>query len=134
MAQKVTLQPCLAQDKLSIIARQACYVVHEDWRPEQTNLGCGPALNARVQEDIDFIRLYPVIAIESCEKDCATKLVAKMGEKAALTLRMPELLAEMGVDLSSVPEQHVDCEDPAVQAVAKRLLAEVDRLLAEASG
>jgi len=131
MAQKVTLQPCLAQDKLSILARQACYVVHEEWRPEQTNLGCGPALNARVQEDMDFIQLYPVLAIESCSKDCATKLVEKMGEKAAVTLRMPELLAEIGADVSTLPEHHVDCEHPLVQAVAGRLLAAVDRLLAE---
>jgi len=130
MAQKVTLQPCLAQDKLSVLARQACYVVHEEWRPEQTALGCGPALNARVQEDIDFIQLYPVIALESCNKDCATKLVAKMGEKAAVTLRMPEILAELAVKESAVPEDHIDCDDPLVQAVAKRLLVEVDRLLA----
>jgi uncharacterized metal-binding protein len=131
MAEKVTLQPCLAQDKLSIIARQACYFVHEDVRPEQTVLGCAPALNAGVQEDIDFIELYPVITIESCSKDCAAKLVAKMGGKAALTIRMPDLLEEMGVDLSSVPENHVDCEHPVVQAVAKRLLQEIDRLLAQ---
>ncbi len=131
MAQKVTFQPCLNQDKLSVLARQACYVVHEEWRPEQTALGCGPALNARVQEDMDFIQLYPVIALESCPKDCATKLVAKMGEKVAVTLRMPDILAELGLKEADLPEHHIDCEHPAVQAVAKRLLAEVDRLLAQ---
>jgi uncharacterized metal-binding protein len=131
MAKKVTLQPCLNQDKLSVLARQACYVLHEEWRPEETALGCGPALNARVQEDLDFIHLFPVIAIESCPKDCATKLVAKMGEKAAVTLRMPELLKELGIDAKDIPEEHIDCDSPAVQIVAKRLLAEVDRLLAQ---
>lgn len=131
MAKKVTLQPCLAQDKLSVLARQACYVVHEDFRPDQTALGCGPALNARVQEDIDFIQLYPVIALESCAKDCATKLVAKMGEKAAVTLRMPEVLAELSISEAAVPEDHIDCADPMVQMVAQRILAEVDRLLAQ---
>ncbi len=130
VAQKVTLQPCLNQDKLSVLARQACYVVHEEHRPDQTALGCGPALNAKVQEDIDFINLYPVIAIESCPKDCATKLVAKMGSKAAVTMHMPEVLKELGIDAASIPEQHIDCDAPQVQAVAKRVLAEVDRLLA----
>lgn len=130
MAEKVTLQPCLNQDKISVLARQACYVVHEDFRPEQTALGCGPALNARVQEDIDFIMMYPVIAIESCSKDCMTKLVAKMGSKATLTLRMPELMAELGIDEASIPEHHIDCDAPEVQAVARRILAEVDCLLA----
>jgi len=131
MAKKVTLQPCLNQDKLSVLARQACYVLHEEWRPEETALGCGPALNARVQEDVDFIQLFPVIAIESCPKDCATKLVAKMGEKAAVTLRMPELLKELGIDAKDIPEEHIDCDSAAVQTVAKRLLKEVDRLLAQ---
>lgn len=130
MAQKVTLQPCLSQDKLSVLARQACYVVHEDWRPEQTALGCGPALNAKVQEDVDFIRMFPVIAVESCNKDCATKLVAKMGEQAAVTLRMPEILAELSISEAAVPEHVISCEDPMVQAVAKRILQDVDRLLA----
>jgi uncharacterized metal-binding protein len=129
MAEKVTLQPCLNQDKLSVLARQACYVVHEDYRPEQTALGCGPALNAKVQEDVDFIQLYPVIAIESCPKDCATKLIAKMGSKATLTIRMPDLLKELGIDAAAIPEHHIDCEAAEVQAVAKHLLVEVDRLL-----
>ncbi len=106
-------------------------MVHEDWRPEQTVLGCAPALNAGVQEDIDFIKLYPVITIESCEKDCAAKLVEKMGDKATVILRMPEVIAEIGADVSEVPEKHVDCEHPVVQAVARRFLAEVDRLLKE---
>jgi uncharacterized metal-binding protein len=131
MAEKVTLQPCLNQDKLSVLARQACYVVHEDFRPEQTALGCGPALNARVQEDIDFIQMYPVIAIESCPKDCMTKLIAKMGSKATVTLRVPEMMAELGIDESTIPEQHIDCDAPQVQTLAKRILVEVDRLLAQ---
>jgi uncharacterized metal-binding protein len=130
MAEKVTLQPCLNQDKISVLARQACYVVHEDFRPEQTALGCGPALNAKVQEDIDFIQMYPVIAIESCPKDCMTKLIAKMGSQATVTLRMPEVMVELGIDAATIPEHHIDCDTPQVQAVAQRVLAEVDRLLA----
>jgi len=131
MASKVTLQPCLNQDKLSVLGRQACYVVHEDHRPDQTNLGCGPALNAKVQEDVDFIELYPVIALESCSKDCATKLIAKMGSKAAVTLRIPELMAELGIVEADIPEGHIDCEDEKVQKLANRILAEVDKFLAE---
>jgi hypothetical protein len=43
---------------------------------------------------------------------------------------MPELLKELGIDANDIPEEHIDCDNAAVQAVAKRLLAEVDRLLA----
>lgn len=129
MASKVTLQPCLGTDPVSVLTRQACYVVHEEYRSDQTSLGCGPALNAKVQEDIDFIRDYPVIALESCPKVCATKLVAKMGEQADVTMMVREELAGLGIDADSLPEGHIPADDAKVQALAQRILAEVDRLL-----
>jgi uncharacterized metal-binding protein len=125
----VCLQPCLGLRKESVLCRQAFYVVHEELRPEQTVLGCGPALNANVQEDVDFINMYPVLAGEACDKDCATALVAKKGQQAARTLRVTELADELGLDLGSLPEQHIDTSHPAVQAVAQRLAAIVDEML-----
>jgi uncharacterized metal-binding protein len=129
MAEKVCLQPCLGLRKESILCRQAFYVVHEDLRPEQTVLGCGPALNANVQEDVDFITMYPVLAVEACEKDCATKLVAKKGQQAARTLRVTEMAGELGIDVPSLPEQRIDTAHPAVQAMAQRIAAVVDEML-----
>jgi len=129
MAEKVCLQPCLGLRKESVLCRQASYVAHEDMRPEQTVLGCSPALNANVQEDIDFINLYPVLAMEACEKDCATKLVAKKGGQAARTVRVLELAKELGIEIASLPEHHIDTQHPAVQAMAKRIAEMVDELL-----
>lgn len=130
MAEKVCLQPCLGLRKESILCRQAFYVVHEDMRPDTTVLGCGPALNANVQEDVDFINMYPVLAVEACEKDCATKLVAKKGKQAGKTLRIPELAKALGIDLGALPEHHLATDDPAVQAMAKHLAGIVDTMLA----
>jgi len=132
MAEKVCLQPCLGLRKESVLCRQAFYVVHEDMRPEQTVLGCAPALNANVQEDIDFIAMYPVLAMEACEKDCATKLVAKKGRQAARTVRVVELAKELGLDLASLPEHHMDTDHPAVQVMAKQIAAMVDQMLVNA--
>lgn len=132
MADKVCLQPCLGLRKESVLCRQAFYVVHEDMRTEQTVLGCAPALNADVQEDIDFITMYPVLATEACEKDCATKLVAKKGQQAARTVRVAGLAEELGIDLASLPEHHIDSDHPAVQAMAKRIAEMVDEMLAQA--
>lgn len=132
MADKVCLQPCLGLRKESVLCRQAFYVVHEDMRPEQTVLGCAPALNANVQEDLDFITLYPVLAMEACEKDCATKLVAKKGQRAARTVRVTEMARGLGLDLASLPEHHIDTNHPAVQAMAKRIAELVDQMLAMA--
>jgi len=129
MAEKVCLQPCLGLRKESVLCRQAFYVVHEDMRPDTTVLGCGPALNANVQEDIDFINMYPVLAVEACEKDCATKLVSKKGQQTAKTLRVVEMAKELGIDIGSLPEHHIDTGHPAVQAMAKRLATIVDEML-----
>jgi uncharacterized metal-binding protein len=132
MAEKVCLQPCLGLRKEAVLGRQALYAIHEDLLPEQTVLGCGPALNADVQEDVDFISLYPVLAVEACELDCATKLVAKKGKQIARALRIADLAKELGLDLASVSEHHVDTDHPAVQAVAKRIAEHVRELLAGA--
>jgi uncharacterized metal-binding protein len=130
MAEKVCLQPCLGLRKEAVLGRQALYVVHEDLRPDQTVLGCGPALNANVQEDIDFINMYPVIAVEACEENCATRLVDKKGQQARRTVRVTELAQEENADLSGLPEgENIPTDHPAVQAVAKRLAEMVDELL-----
>jgi uncharacterized metal-binding protein len=130
MPDKVCLQPCLGLRKEAVLCRQAFYVVHEDLRPENTVLGCGPALNANVQEDLDFIEMYPVMAVEACDLDCATKLVAKKGKQAARTVRIPELAGELGIDLSSLPDgENISAEHPSVQAVANRIAEMVDDLL-----
>jgi uncharacterized metal-binding protein len=130
MADKVCLQPCLGLRKEAVLGRQALYVVHEDLLPDETVLGCGPALNANVQEDVDFINLYPVVAVEACELDCATRLVAKKKQQAARTVRIVEVMKELGLDVAALPEEHIDVEDPAVQAVAKRIAEHVKELLA----
>lgn len=129
MAEKVCLQPCLGLRRESVLCRQAFYVVHEDMRPETTVLGCGPALNANVQEDVDFINMHPVLAVEACEEDCATKLVSKKGGQAAKTLRVMDLAKELGIEIAALPEHHIGSEHPAVQAMAKRLAAIVDDML-----
>ncbi|UCC67417.1 MAG: hypothetical protein JSV79_09815 [Armatimonadota bacterium] len=129
MADKVCLQPCLGLRKEAVLGRQALYVIHEDLLPDETVLGCGPALNANVQEDVDFINLYPVLTVEACDLDCATKLVDKKQQRAARTIRIPDLVNELKLDLDALPEEHIDIEDPAVQAVAKRIAEDVKELL-----
>ena len=130
MADKVCLQPCLGLRREAVLGRQALYVVHEDLRPETTVLGCGPALNANVQEDVDFINMYPVLAVEACELDCATRLVDKKGKQAARTVRIADLAKELKISLESLPDNHIDTAHPAVQAIAERIAEQVDALLA----
>ncbi len=132
MPDKVCLQPCLGLRKAAILGRQALYVAHEDLRPETTVLGCGPALNADVQEDVDFINMYPVLAVEACELDCAARLIVKKGKTAAQMLHVTELAKDLGFDLEALPEHHIETDHPAVQALAKYIADQVDALLAKA--
>ncbi len=113
MADKVCLQPCLGLRKEAVLCRQAFYVVHEDLRAGKTDA------------------MYPVLAVEACDLDCATRLVDKKGKQAARTVRVPEMAKEFGIDLDSLPEgDNISPDHPAVQTLAKRVAELVDELLA----
>lgn len=150
MPEKVTLQPCLGLTPVeTTVGRQACYLVAEELRAGKANLGCGPALNARVQEDLDFIEYYPIIAVEGCDRCCASRLVRKFGQEPEVAVIVPEVLREAGISLAAEkglvaevdpyqvrcgagkpdPTPHLELDHLAVQAVAQRCVAELDRLL-----
>lgn len=130
MPQRVCLQPCLGANIVeSTIGRQACYLVHEQLRAGKTDLGCAPALYARVQEDIDFIMQDAVLAIESCEKGCANTLVREMGGEVHATLLVQDILREANLPVQGLPREHLDLDHPVVQAVAAKIAEKVDELL-----
>lgn len=131
MSRKVCIQPCLGvTESLTTIGRQAAYAAYLALGPERADLGCAPALYAEVQEDLDFIRNDWVIALESCERGCASHLVAEKGAEVHATIRVDELLTGQGFDLASLPRDHAPLDHPAVVAVAE----EVIRVAGELAG
>ena len=134
MPQYVCLQPCLGiNHAAATIARQACYVVMEDLLPGQVHLGCAPALNAHVQEDIDFITNDFVICLEACEKDCATTLVRREGGNVHLVLPVHDILKEADFDPEEESPVFFAPEHPAVQALAHRIAEECRKALGQQS-
>jgi uncharacterized metal-binding protein len=129
---KVCLQPCLGINKpASTVGRQACYLAHEVLlTPERSDLGCAPALYAEVEEDVEFIRNDPVIAVESCEKRCANHLVEEKGEKVAVSVMVQDVLRAAGFDPDDLPVEHLDVDHPAVKAVAEEICRVANELLA----
>lgn len=129
---KVCLQPCLGINRpSSTVGRQACYLAHEVLlTPERSDLGCAPALYAEVEEDVEFIRNDPVLAVESCEKRCANHLVEEKGERAAATVMVEDVLRAAGIDPDTLPAGHLDVDHPAVQAVAAEITRVANTLLA----
>ena len=129
MSKKVCLQPCLGiNDNLTTIGRQGCYLAHSKLGAERADLGCAPALYANVQEDVDFLFNDWMIAVESCEKQCANHLIAVKGGPVHATVRVDELLAAKGFDLASLPREHAPLDHPAVVAVAEEIIRVAEEL------
>lgn len=129
MPKKVCLQPCLGiNDNLTTIGRQAVYLAAQRLGPDHADVGCAPALYANVQEDVDFLCNDWVVAVESCDKQCANHLVAEKGGPVHATVRVDELLAGKGFDLASLPREHAPLDHPAVVAVADELVRVAEEL------
>ncbi|MEN6642168.1 MAG: putative zinc-binding protein [Armatimonadia bacterium] len=128
----VCLQPCLGTTSAaSMIGRQASYAARLQLGPKRADLGCAPALYADVPEDVIFVQQDHVIAIESCEKSCAARLVEMKGCAAHATVRVDEVLAREGFDVKDLPADHLPLEHPAVQAVAAEIVRVAEGLLGE---
>ena len=123
MSKMICIQPCLGIDSnLTTIGRQAAYAAYLELGSERAHLGCAPALYAEVQEDVDFILQDWVVAVESCEKQCANHLVCEKGGQVHATVRVDEVLAAQGFDLASLPREHAPLDHPAVQAISHQII------------
>ncbi|MFW6311511.1 MAG: putative zinc-binding protein, partial [Nanoarchaeota archaeon] len=78
MNKKIGVTACTGMNEVEgTIARMAIYKVLEDLHPEETVLICLPALAAEVEEDVEFVRDYPAIILDGCDKKCALKVFKK---------------------------------------------------------
>lgn len=102
------------------ISRQASYIVCEDLMPGSIALGCMPALFSNVQEDVDFVKNYPVITIEGRPGHHAAKLLKKHSVKPAVEIDVEKLLKDVGIDVSdSSPEKLGPNGERAVKFLAE---------------
>jgi uncharacterized metal-binding protein len=114
--------------KEGLIARQAMYKVIEDLRPDKTLLVCLPALAGEVEEDVIFVRDYPVVVIEGCPDDCSTKVLGNFDTKQiyskyyARDFIKDMELSDSLIDLS--PE-----EDAIAERIAEKVAQDVDKIL-----
>lgn len=130
MPDTVCIQPCLGlATNLSTIGRQASYLAHQRLGSERAHLGCAPALYANVHEDVVFLMIDYVIAVESCERNCANHLVCEKGGKVHATVRVDEVLEAAGFDLPSLPGDHAPLDHPAVVSAAEEIVRVAEALL-----
>ena len=127
---RIAVLPCTGVGQVvGTIARQAAYRVCDDKRPEDTVLVCLPALVKGVEEDIDMIRICPVIAIEGCQECCATHALTLRGGKASATVSVPKVMRGKGLKIKREARSELtESERAVVELVSESVVAEVDRL------
>jgi len=127
---KIAILPCTGIGQVvGTIARQAAYRVCEDSRPEDTVLVCLPALVKGVQEDIDMIKLCPVVVIEGCKESCATYALQLQGGVPASVVSVPNVIKGRNLKIKrEARRQLTESEQAAVELVSKSVVAEIDKL------
>ena len=63
------------------VSRIAVRKVLQSLLPENTTTICVPLFLAGDQQEGDFVKRFPVITVDGCEKKCASRSVTKLGKK-----------------------------------------------------
>jgi uncharacterized metal-binding protein len=129
-ADKVGISACTGMGKaLGTVSRQAMYKAIDALGEENVALICFPALCAGVEEDVEFVKKYPIIIIDGCAKKCAEKVIRKMGGNIAAKVFIPDVLKhhpelkpESRVELGPKGKLLVDFVADAVVQEAKSIL------------
>lgn len=134
--------PSLPQRKVGIVAcsgeelpegtvtRLAALKVLEELRPADTVTICLPLFLAGGEGDRAFARFYPTIAVDGCEKRCAARATELYSNRPAVSIVLDEVLAARGLPRPQGLRRLTLESQPAVDALAEAIAAEVDRLMA----
>lgn len=134
--------PSLPQRKVGIVAcsgeemaegavtRLAALKVLEELRPSDTVTICLPLFLAGGEGDRAFAKFYPTIAIDGCGKRCAARATELYSNKPAASILLDDLLAERGLSRPQGLRRLTPESQPAVDALAEAIAAEVDQLMA----
>ena len=83
---------------LGTVSRTATRKVLEDLKPRETVTICLPLFLAGDHGERNFARKFPTIAVDGCDKLCATKAIEKYSGKTAFTINFKALLDEWALE------------------------------------
>lgn len=114
------------------LARMATRKVMESLRPGKVVTLCLPLYIAGGEEERNFAREYPVIAVDGCGKCCAESATNKFSGEVRDKIVISELLGEevafsKTVSMRELTEEH----DRMVDQIAEEICKKVDQILAE---
>ena len=113
------------------ISRLATRRVLELLRPGQTVTICLPLFLAGGQEERDFARQHPTIAVDGCEKRCAKRGTEMHSGPVSVSLVVSEILDGQCPGCSRSARNLSEVDKEAVWRVSERIAAEIDALLAQ---
>jgi len=113
------------------ISRNAVRRVLESLRPHHAVTLCLPLFLAGNEGERNFARTHPTITIDGCDKQCARWGTEKHGGPVARALVVTDILDGEAVGCSRSLRGRTEADEKAVAAVADRIAAEVDELIAE---
>jgi uncharacterized metal-binding protein len=113
------------------IARLATRRVLETLRPGRTVTLCLPLFLAGEEGERNFAKTHPTIAIDGCEKQCAKWGTEKHSGPISGALVITEILGTKAAGCTRSSRNTSPADKEAVSAVAEKIAAEVDRVLAD---
>jgi uncharacterized metal-binding protein len=116
------------------ISRNAVRRVLESLRPHHAVTLCLPLFLAGNEGERNFARTHAVITVDGCHKQCARWGTEKHGGPVARALVVTDILGGEAVGCSRSLRGRSEDDEKAVAAVADRIGAEVDSLMAEGAG
>ncbi len=113
------------------ISRLATRRVLELLRPDRTVTLCLPLFLAGNEGEQDFARTHPTITIDGCSKQCAKWGTEAHSGPVSAALVVSDILGTECSDCRRSLRDASPVDREAVWAVAERIAAEIDRVLAE---
>ena len=111
------------------LSRIACRMVLERLRPEQTVTICLPLFLAGGEEERQFARDFPTIAVDGCEKMCAKLATDKLSGKTDGVIVVSDYLRNQGVKVPNRRRNFTEEELKIAEKVAEEIARRVDEIL-----
>ena len=115
------------------ISRLATRRVLELLRPGQAVTICLPLFLSGGQEERDFARRHPTIAVDGCAKRCAQRGTEMHSGPVNVSLVVSEILNGECAGCSRSAKSQSEVDKEAIWRVSERIAAEIDALLSQNS-
>jgi uncharacterized metal-binding protein len=114
------------------LSRVACRMVLEKLRPDETVTICLPLFLAGGEEERQFAKNFPTIAVDGCEKMCAKLATDKLSGKTDGVFVVSDFLKSHGIKTPDKRRNFTEEEMKIAEKVAEEIARKVDEILKKA--